>query len=106
MQTTDRLGTASRPLRVAIVGAGPAAFYTAEALLKQPALVCPIDMFNRYPAPFGLVRVGVAPDHQSIKSVTRIYERIAADPRVRYFGNVTVGTDIHRDDLKVLYDQI
>jgi len=100
------IGTNQRPLRVAIVGAGPAGFYAADALLKQPNLVCTIDFFNRFPTPFGLVREGVAPDHQSIKSVTRIYDKIAADPRVRYFGNVTFGTDILHEDLKPLYDQI
>jgi ferredoxin--NADP+ reductase len=100
------LGTEARPLRVAIIGAGPAGFYAAEGLLKQKDLVCSIDFFNRFPTPFGLVRDGVAPDHQSIKSVTRIYDRIASDPRVRYFGNVTFGTDIEHEDLKPLYDQI
>jgi ferredoxin/flavodoxin---NADP+ reductase len=100
------LGTDARPLRVAIIGAGPAGFYTAEALLKQKELVCTIDFINRFPTPFGLVREGVAPDHQSIKAVTRIYDKIAADPRVRYFGNVTFGSDLYRDDLKQLYDQI
>ena len=100
------LGTAERPARIAIIGAGPAGFYTAEALLKQPNLVCTIDIFNRFPTPFGLVREGVAPDHQSIKAVTRVYDRIVADPRVRYFGNVTYGSDLRREDLKSLYDQI
>ena len=87
----QRLGTEARPLRVAIVGAGPAGFYAAEALLKQKDLVVAVDFFNRFPTPFGLVREGVAPDHQSIKSVVRIYDKIASDPRVRYFGNVTFG---------------
>ncbi len=100
------LGTAARPLRVAIIGAGPAGFYAAESLLKQQDLVCSVDFFNRFPTPFGLVRDGVAPDHQSIKSVTRIYDRIAADPRVRYFGNVTFGTDILHEDIKRYYDQV
>jgi ferredoxin--NADP+ reductase len=100
------LGTSERPLRVAIVGAGPAGFYTAEALLKQKNLVCTIDFINRFPTPFGLVREGVAPDHQSIKAVTRIYDKIAANPNVRYFGNVTFGADIHHEDLKKYYDQI
>jgi ferredoxin--NADP+ reductase len=102
----QRLGTEARPLRVAIIGAGPAGFYAAEALLKQKDLTVTIDFFNRFPTPFGLVREGVAPDHQSIKSVVRIYDKIASDPRVRYFGNVTFGTDVRHDDLKPLYDQI
>ncbi len=103
---SQSLGTDTRPVRIAIVGAGPAGFYTTEALLKQPNLVCSIDLFNHFPTPFGLVREGVAPDHQSIKGVTRIYTRIAADPRVHYFGNVTFGTDIKHEQLKHYYDQI
>src|SRR6476659_212316 len=106
IDVAQALGTEARPARIAIIGAGPAGFYAAEALLKQPNLVCTIDFFNRFPTPFGLVREGVAPDHQSIKAVTRIYDRIAADPRVRYFGNVTFSTDVHHEDLKPLYDQI
>jgi len=103
---SDRLGTAERPLRVAIVGAGPAGFYAAEALLKQKELVCQIDFFNRLPTPYGLVREGVAPDHQSIKAVTRVYDKLAAGAQVRYFGNVTFGSDLRHDDLKRHYDQI
>lgn len=103
---SEPLGTDARPVRIAIVGAGPAGFYATEALLKQPNLVCTIDIFNRFPTPYGLVREGVAPDHQSIKAVTRVFDRIATDPRVRYFGNVTFGSDIMHDDLKALYDQI
>ncbi len=102
----QRLGTPERPVRIAIIGAGPAGFYAAEALLKQKDLVCAIDFFNRFPTPFGLVREGVAPDHQSIKSVTRVYEKIAANPQVRYFGNVTFGKDVMHEDVKQFYDQI
>jgi ferredoxin--NADP+ reductase len=86
------------PLRVAIVGTGPAGFYAAEHLLKQQPGV-EIDLFDRLPTPFGLVRGGVAPDHQKIKSVTRIYERIAANPAVRFYGNVDIGQDLTRDAL-------
>ena len=100
------LGTPERPVRIAIIGAGPAAFYAAESLLKQKELACSIDFFNRYPYPFGLVREGVAPDHQSIKAVTRVYDKIAANPNVRYFGNLTFGLDITHEDIKPLYDQI
>jgi len=86
------------PLRVAIVGTGPSGFYAAEHLLKQHPGVA-IDLFDRLPTPFGLVRGGVAPDHQKIKSVTRVYERIAANAAVRFFGNVTLGTDLSREEL-------
>ena len=93
------------PTRVAIVGAGPAGFYAAEALLKGAGPVA-IDLVNRLPAPYGLVRDGVAPDHQAIKSVVRVYARILARDEVRYFGNVTLGEDITVDDLRARYDQI
>lgn len=100
------LGRPERPLRVAIVGAGPAGFYAAEALLKQKNLAVQIDFFNRLPTPFGLVREGVAPDHQSIKAVTRVYDKLAAGTSIRYFGNVTFGRDLLHEDLKSRYDQI
>lgn len=85
-------------LRVAIVGTGPSGFYAAEHLLKKHPEV-EIDLIDRLPTPYGLVRGGVAPDHQKIKSVTRIYEKIAAHPTVRFFGNVTLGKDISREEL-------
>jgi len=100
------LGTPERPLRVAIVGAGPAGFYAVEALLKRKDLAVRIDIFNRLPTPYGLVREGVAPDHQSIKAVTRVYDKLAASDHVRYFGNVTFGRDVTHEDLKARYDQI
>jgi ferredoxin/flavodoxin---NADP+ reductase len=86
------------PLTVAIIGTGPSGFYAAEHLLKRHPGV-QIDLFDRLPTPYGLVRGGVAPDHQKIKSVTRIYEKIAANPAVRFFGHVTFGTDLSREDL-------
>ncbi len=101
-----KVGTTERPLRVAIIGAGPAGYYAAESLFKHTDLVCQIDMFNRLPTPFGLVREGVAPDHESIKAVTRIYDRISANPNFRYFGNVTFGKDILHEEIKHYYDQI
>ena len=70
-----KIGTASRPLRVAIIGSGPSGFYAAGALLKQKQINVSIDMFDRLPTPYGLVRDGVAPDHQKIKSVTRGFEK-------------------------------
>ena len=93
------------PIRVAIVGAGPAGFFAAEALFKQGASV-EIDIFNRYPPPFGLVRDGVAPDHEPIKSVTRVYQRILDRPEVRYLGNVEVGRDVTIGELRSFYYQI
>lgn len=98
-------GSAPSPLRVAIIGSGPSGFYAAEALQKQDAAV-EIDMFDRLPTPFGLVRGGVAPDHQKIKSVTRIYDRIASHPGFRFLGNVTIGEDLTRDDLLRHYNAI
>ncbi|HXV62910.1 MAG TPA: FAD-dependent oxidoreductase [Vicinamibacteria bacterium] len=99
-------GTESTPLRVAIIGAGPTGFYTAEHLFKQKDLVVEIDLFDRLPTPFGLVRGGVAPDHQKIKSVTKAYDRIAAHPRFRYFGYVEFGTDLTLEDVKKHYHQV
>lgn len=109
-RTKDELmsqpGTESNPLRVAIIGAGPSGFYVAEHLLKQEDYVVGIDLFDRLPTPYGLVRGGVAPDHQKIKSVTRAYEKIALDPRVRFYGGVEFGSDLMRDDFRVFYHQI
>ena len=100
MTPPGELGSSSRPVRIAIIGAGPAGFYAAGALLKQKDAHVAIDIFDRLPTPYGLVRYGVAPDHQKIKSVTRIYERTMKDSRVRYFGNVDLGADITHADLK------
>ena len=101
----SRLGTEEHPLRVAIVGSGPAGFYAAEHLLKSDVNV-QVDMFDRLPTPFGLVRFGVAPDHQKIKSVTRVFDRIAKNESFRFYGNVDVGQDITLEDLKDHYHQI
>ncbi|MGH7266309.1 MAG: FAD-dependent oxidoreductase, partial [Candidatus Rokuibacteriota bacterium] len=99
-------GTDAQPLRVAIVGAGPAAFYTADHLFRQEGLVAEIDMFDRLPPPFGLVRFGVAPDHQKIKSVTTAFDKVAGHPRFRFFGGVGLGKDLTRADLRGHYHQI
>ena len=101
-----QVGTASQPLRVAIIGSGPAAFYAAEHLLKQPDLVVEIDMFDRLPTPFGLVRYGVAPDHPKIKTVTKAFDGIAANPRFRFFGNVEFGRHLSLPDFQQHYHQI
>ncbi|HXT02313.1 MAG TPA: FAD-dependent oxidoreductase [Elusimicrobiota bacterium] len=99
-------GTLERPLAVAVVGAGPSGFYAVEALLKSPGVHVRVDLFDRLPTPYGLVRGGVAPDHQKIKSVTAVYEKTALDPRVRFFGNVKLGQDLTVADLRAHYDKI
>ena len=100
------LGDPSNPLRVAVVGAGPSGFYAAEALLKQKDLAVRVDLFDRLPTPYGLVRGGVAPDHQKIKSVALVYEKIAGLPGFRFFGNVKLGQDVSTADLAARYHQI
>src|SRR4051794_9418193 len=84
-------------LRVAIVGAGPAGFYAAGSLLKEAN--AEVELFDRLPTPWGLVRAGVAPDHPEIKSVSRVYERTASLPGFRFHGNVDVGRDITHEEL-------
>jgi ferredoxin/flavodoxin---NADP+ reductase len=106
MAVIDPLGTASHPLRVAIIGSGPSGFYAAEHLLRQTTHTIYVDMFERLPTPYGLVRGGVAPDHQKIKSVTRAYERTASNPNFRFFGHVEFGTDVTRDDLAQHYHAV
>ena len=100
------IGSSSNPLRVAIIGSGPAGFYTVSNLLKQDGFVVEIDMFEKLPTPFGLVRAGVAPDHQKDKSVTRAYDKSAASPAFRFFGNVEFGRHVHLDDLRRHYHQV
>jgi ferredoxin--NADP+ reductase len=94
------------PIRVAVIGSGPAGFYAAGHLLKNPDGAFEVDMIERLPTPWGLVRSGVAPDHPKIKSVTRVYEKTAAHPRFRYFGNVCFGEHVSRDDLLSHYHAI
>ena len=95
----------AQPLRVAIVGSGPAGFYAAAPLLAAdpPAEV---DMLERLPTPWGLVRLGVAPDHPNIKAVSRAFERTAQQPGFRFFGNVEVGRDVNHEELTRLYDAV
>lgn len=101
-----QLGTETPPLRVAIIGAGPSGFYVAEHLLNQPNLPVEIDMFDRLPTPYGLVRGGVAPDHQKIKAVVATYDKIASHPGFRFFGYVEFGKDITLAALRQFYHQI
>jgi ferredoxin--NADP+ reductase len=90
---------------VAIVGSGPAGFYAAGALLDADVPV-EVDMIERLPTPWGLVRLGVAPDHPKLKSVSRAYERIALKPGFRFFGNVEIGRDLFHADVMRLYDAV
>ena len=90
-------------MRAAVVGAGPAGFYTSDQLLGAGFEV---DLFDALPTPFGLVRSGVAPDHPKIKSVTRVYDKTAAKPGFRFFGGVTLGEHVSRADLLERYHAI
>lgn len=91
---------------VAIVGSGPAGYYTAEALQKLLGDDVRIDVLDRLPVPYGLIRTGVAPDHQSIKAVARRYEAVALSDNVRFVGNIAVGSDVGVDELMALYDAV
>ena len=93
-------------LRVAVVGSGPAGFYAAGHLLARSVRPVTVDVFDRLPTPWGLVRSGVAPDHPKLKTVSAVYERTAADPRFRFFGNVCIGTDVTREDLLRRYHAV
>ena len=93
------------PVSVAIVGAGPGGFYSAEALAKTE-LDVEIDIIERLPAPFGLIRYGVAPDHQTTKNVIRAYSKTAQGERCRFFGNVEIGRDLTMQDLRAMYDAV
>src|SRR5271165_5444674 len=91
--------TGSAQLRVAIVGAGPSGFYAAGQLLAIADPLFAVDLYDRLPTPYGLVRSGVAPDHPKIKSVTRAYDKTSEHERFRFFGHVELGTDISREHL-------
>jgi ferredoxin/flavodoxin---NADP+ reductase len=93
-------------LRVAVVGSGPAGFYAADALLKSEDPRVEVDVIDRLPTPWGLVRLGVAPDHENIKAVSRAFEKIAARPGFRFFGNVEVGSNVSHEELLQLYDAV
>jgi ferredoxin--NADP+ reductase len=102
----DKHAERPSPLRVAIVGSGPAGFYAAEALLRHPEVAAEVDLFDRLPTPYGLVRGGVAPDHPKIKTIARVYERTAERPTFRFLGNVTLGRDVLVADLRAHYHQV
>jgi ferredoxin--NADP+ reductase len=93
-------------LKVAIVGSGPAGFYTADALLKSEDPQVAVDLLDRLPTPWGLVRLGVAPDHENIKAVSRAFEKTAARPGFRFFGNVEVGSTVSHEELLSIYDAV
>src|SRR5687767_13738942 len=97
--------SAAANFRVAVVGSGPAGFYAASALLASD-LDVEVDMIERLPTPWGLVRLGVAPDHPQLKTVSRAFERIAARPGFRFLGNVEVGRDVRHQELAALYDAV
>ena len=96
----------SEPLRVAVVGAGPAGFYAAGALLASEDPRVEVDLIDRLPTPWGLVRLGVAPDHPNIKAVSRAFEKIAVHPGFRFLGNVEVGRDVTHAELADLYGAV
>ena len=94
------------PIRAAVIGSGPAGFYAAGALLASDDPRVEVDMIERLPTPWGLVRLGVAPDHPNIKAVSRAFEKIASQPGFRFFGNVDVGSDVTHDELAERYDAV
>ena len=93
-------------IHIAIIGSGPAGYYTAEAAQKQWGDVVRVDVFDMLPVPYGLIRTGVAPDHQSIKGVSRRYEGTALSDNVRFVGNVMIGRDVSIAELQGLYDAV
>jgi ferredoxin/flavodoxin---NADP+ reductase len=96
----------NEPLRVAVVGSGPAGFYAADALLRSESPAARVDLIDRLPTPWGLVRLGVAPDHENIKAVSRAFEKTAARPGFRFFGNVEVGSTVSHAELLECYDAV
>src|SRR6201999_2189031 len=91
-------------LRVAVVGSGPAGFFTAQHLLAADSVE--VDVLERLPTPWGLVRLGVGPDHPELKTASRTFEKTAREPGFRFFGNVEVGRDVTHDELARLYDAV
>src|SRR5687767_12827192 len=93
------------PHSIAIIGSGPAGFYAAEAIVKARA-DAQVDIFDRLPTPYGLVRSGVAPDHQGTKNVWRVFQRTAQRPQVRFLGNVEMDRDVSLAELRSIYDAV
>jgi len=102
----ESVGSAARPLRVAVVGAGPAGFFLIDRLLGSGDLAVEVDLYDRLPAPYGLVRYGVAPDHEKIRNVIRTFDKVAARPGFRFFGGVEVGRQVSLDDLRRHYHEV
>ena len=98
--------SAERPLRVAVVGAGPAGIYAADALTRQDDVPVAVDLIDRLPTPFGLVRHGIAPDHPKMRAIRDTLHRFLEHPLVRFVGNVEVGVDISLDDLRRHVDAV
>ena len=92
-------------MNIAIVGSGPSAFYTTQSLLREDQDI-KIDIFEKLPAPFGLVRYGVAPDHQKTKNIIRLFSKYLDEENVAYFGNVNIGKDVSIELISQLYDAV
>lgn len=106
MNAPEAVSGETQLYRAAVVGAGPAGFYAAESLLKATAPTFNVDLIECLPMPYGLVRYGVAPDHQKIKSVTKAFDRVASNPRCRFLGNVKLGHDVSAAELLASYDVV
>ncbi len=102
----EQIGSPTNPLRTAIFGAGPSGFYAVAELLRRKDYTVTVDLFDRLPTPYGLVRGGVAPDHQRIKAVIRQYEKTAGQAGFRFFGNVSFGTDLSLKEVLAHYHQV
>src|SRR5688572_32793092 len=98
--------SAEHPLRVAVVGAGPAGIYTAEALTRQTDVPVAVDLIDRLPTPFGLVRHGIAPDHPKMRAIRDTLHRALDHPAVRFVGNVEIGRDLSCSDLHAAVDAV
>jgi ferredoxin--NADP+ reductase len=100
------MASVANPLQIAVIGSGPAGIYAAEALLKQAGEDVHVDVLDRLPTPYGLVRYGVAPDHKSIKSIAKYLQRVLESPGIRFIGCVELGRDLTREDLLACYDAV